>query len=377
MTMHLWVKRLIFLISTIIVFSYQPLVFANTKVNTQTVAKAINGTDATLYATQLIPWQAALKQNGLDTVICGAVVISEYWLLTAAHCHSSNIGGTAIVGTSQIEDGNFNDIDNKYFFNIVKKISHPNYDEDNFTNDIALFRVNRSMYDVAQPIKLATSNEQIMADNIFSNSWATNMDSPVTAIASGWGDTLKEGYPTILQVISLAGVPDSQCVGLNIGNEHIVCADSNINGLIKDVCSGDSGGPLIWQNQQAISDNDKGIRLIGLTSNGAKCSSRNNNPENQYNQLTGQYTQVSTHRDWIEKQIQHYENASFSLDDSSLQPTLNIDPFAVIKDASSNGDNTKTVVTVAAEQTKSGGAITFYSLLLSIFILYFRRNQLS
>ena len=185
MTMHLWVKRLIFLISTIIVFSYQPLVFANTKVNTQTVAKAINGTDATLYATQLIPWQAALKQNGLDTVICGAVVISEYWLLTAAHCHSSNIGGTAIVGTSQIEDGNFNDIDNKYFFNIVKKISHPNYDEDNFTNDIALFRVNRSMYDVAQSIKLATSNEQIMADNIFSNSWATNMDSPVTAIASG------------------------------------------------------------------------------------------------------------------------------------------------------------------------------------------------
>ena len=374
MTMHLWVKRLIFLISTIIVFSYQPLVFANTKVNTQTVAKAINGTDATLYATQLIPWQAALKQNGLDTVICGAVVISEYWLLTAAHCHSSNIGGTAIVGTSQIEDGNFNDIDNKYFFNIVQKISHPNYDEDNFTNDIALFRVNRSMYDVAQSIKLATSNEQIMADNIFSNSWATNMDSPVTAIASGWGDTLKEGYPTILQVISLAGVPDSQCVGLNIGNEHIVCADSNINGLIKDVCSGDSGGPLIWQNQQAISDNDKGIRLIGLTSNGAKCSSRNNNPENQYNQLTGQYTQVSTHRDWIEKQIQHYENTSFSLDDSSLQPTLNIDPFAVIKDASSNGDNTKTVVTVAAKQTKSGGAITFYSLLLTIFILYFRRN---
>lgn len=374
MTMHLWVKRLIFLISTIIVFSYQSLVFANTKVNTQTVAKAINGTDATLYATQLIPWQAALKQNGLDTVICGAVVISEYWLLTAAHCHSSNIGGTAIVGTSQIEDGNFNDIDNKYFFNIVQKISHPNYDEDNFTNDIALFRVNRSMYDVAQSIKLATSNEQIMADNIFSNSWATNMDSPVTAIASGWGDTLKEGYPTILQVISLAGVPDSQCVGLNIGNEHIVCADSNINGLIKDVCSGDSGGPLIWQNQQAISDNDKGIRLIGLTSNGAKCSSRNNNPENQYNQLTGQYTQVSTHRDWIEKQIQHYENTSFSLDDSSLQPTLNIDPFAVIKDASSNGDNTKTVVTVAAKQTKSGGAITFYSLLLTIFILYFRRN---
>ncbi|KJG02953.1 serine protease [Photobacterium angustum] len=377
MTLHLWVKKITYLVVIFIVFSYQSLVLAHTTVNTQAIAKAINGTDATLYDSQLIPWQAALKQKGFDSISCGAVVISEYWLLTAAHCNSSDIGDIAIVGTSLIEDGNFTDLDRKHFFKIVHKISHPYYNEDNFINDIALFRVNRSMYDVAQPIKLATSNEQIMADITFSNSWVTNMDSPVTAIASGWGYTLREGYPTVLQVISLAGVPDSQCVGLNIGNEHIVCADSNINGLIKDVCSGDSGGPLIWQNHQAVSDSDKGIRLIGLTSNGAKCESRNDNPENQYNQLTGQYTQVSTHRDWIEQQIQYYDNSTFTLNDSSLQPTLNIDPFAVIKDASSNRENTKIVVTAAAEQTESGGTITFYSLLLTLLILYYRRNQLS
>ncbi|EAR55984.1 hypothetical protein SKA34_11250 [Photobacterium sp. SKA34] len=375
MTLYLWVKKLTYLVAIFFVISYQSLVLANTTVNTQAVAKAINGFDATLYDSNLIPWQAALKQKGFDSVICGAVVISEFWLLTAAHCHSSELGGTAIVGTSQIEDGNFINIDNKHFFKIIQKIIHPNYNEDNFTNDIALFRVNRSMYDIAQPIMLATPNEQIMADNIFSNSWATNIDSPATAIASGWGDTLKEGYPTTLQVISLAGVPDNQCVGLNIGNEHIVCADSNINGLIKDVCNGDSGGPLIWQNQQAVSDSDKGIRLIGLTSNGAKCSSRNDSPENQYNQLTGQYTQVSTHRDWIEQQIQSYDDSTFSLNEPSLKPTLNIDPFAVIKDASSNRDNTKIVVTAAAEQTESGGTITFYSLLVTLLILYYRQNQ--
>ncbi|PSV37355.1 trypsin-like serine protease [Photobacterium sp. GB-210] len=375
MTLHLWLKKLTYLVGIFAAFSYQSSALANTPVNAQATAKAINGTDATLYDSQLIPWQAALKQKGFDSVSCGAVVISEYWLLTAAHCNSSNISDIAIVGTSMIQDGNFANLDKKHFFNIVKKISHPNYNEDNFINDIALFRVNRSMYGIAQSVKLATPNEQIIADNIFSNTWATNMDSPVTAIASGWGDTLRKGYPTTLQVISLAGVPDNQCVGLNIGNEHIVCADSNINGLIKDVCSGDSGGPLIWQNHQAVSDSDKGIRLIGLTSNGAKCSNRNDNPENQYNQLTGQYTQVSTHRDWIEQQIQDYDNSTFTLNDSSLQPTLNIDPFAVIKDPSNNRDNTQTVVTSAAEQTESGGTVTFYSLLLTLLILYYRRNQ--
>ncbi|MCG3864590.1 MULTISPECIES: serine protease [unclassified Photobacterium] len=375
MTIHLWVKKLTYLVSVFLVFSYQSVVLANTTINTPAIAKAINGTDATLYDPQLIPWQAALKQKDFDSVSCGAVVISEYWLLTAAHCNSSDIGDIAIVGTSMIQDGNFNNIDEKHFYKIVTKITHPHYNEENFINDIALFRVNRSMYAVAQPIKLVTPNEQIMADITFSNSWATNVDSPVTAIASGWGDALTEGYPTTLQVISLAGVPDSQCVGLNIGYEHIVCADSNVNGLIKDVCSGDSGGPLIWQNQQAVSDSDKGIRLIGLTSNGAKCSSRTDNPENQYNQLTGQYTQVSTHRDWIELQVQSYDNSNFSLNDSSLQPTLNIDPFAVIKDDSNNRDNTKIVVTATAEQAGSGGAITLSNLMLIILILYSRRNQ--
>ncbi|WP_419240531.1 S1 family peptidase [Photobacterium leiognathi] len=344
--------------------------------NSQPVAKAINGTDVTLYAPLLLPWQAALKQKHFDSVSCGAVVISEYWLLTAAHCNSSDIDDVAIVGTSLIEDGNFTNLDERFFFNVVKRISHPDYNEANFLNDIALFRVDRSLFDVAQPIKIVTNDEQIMADLIFDNSWTTNADSPVTAIASGWGDTLKDSYPTTLQLITLAGVPDDQCVGLNIDDQYMVCADSNINGLIKDVCSGDSGGPLIWQNEQASADSDMGVRLIGLTSNGARCSSRSSSPENQYNQLTGQYTQVSTYRDWIENQIQAYDNnPNFSLDNDALQPTISVDPFAVAKELPRERDSIQTVVTVAAEQNSSGGAITWLSILIGLMVLSWRRHQ--
>ncbi|WP_305815198.1 serine protease [Photobacterium leiognathi] len=344
--------------------------------NSQPVAKAINGTDVTLYAPLLLPWQAALKQKHFDSVSCGAVVISEYWLLTAAHCNSSDIDDVAIVGTSRIEDGNFTNLDERFFFNVVKRINHPDYNEANFLNDIALFRVDRSMFDVAQPIKIVTNDEQIMADLTFDNSWATNADSPVTAIASGWGDTLKDSYPTTLQLITLAGVPDDQCVGLNIDGQYMVCADSNINGLIKDVCSGDSGGPLIWQNKQASADSDMGVRLIGLTSNGARCSSRSSSPENQYNQLTGQYTQVSTYRDWIENQIQAYDNnPNFSLDDDALRPTISVDPFAVAKELPRERDSIQTVVTVAAEQNSGGGAITWFSILIGLIVLNWRRDQ--
>ncbi|WP_305462077.1 serine protease [Photobacterium leiognathi] len=344
--------------------------------NSQPVAKAINGTDVTLYAPLLLPWQAALKQKHFDSVSCGAVVISEYWLLTAAHCNSSDIDDVAIVGTSRIEDGNFTNLEERFFFNVVKRINHPDYNEANFLNDIALFRVDRSLFDVAQPIKIVTNDEQIMADLTFDNSWVTNADSPVTAIASGWGDTLKDSYPTTLQLITLAGVPDDQCVGLNIDDQYMVCADSNINGLIKDVCSGDSGGPLIWQNKQASADRDMGVRLIGLTSNGARCSSRSSNPENQYNQLTGQYTQVSTYRDWIENQIQAYDNnPNFSLDNDSLQPTISVDPFAVAKEIPTERDSIQTVVTVAAEQNSGGGAITWFSILIGSTILSWRQHQ--
>ncbi|PSV21925.1 serine protease [Photobacterium leiognathi subsp. mandapamensis] len=343
--------------------------------HSQPVAKAINGTEVTQYAPLLMPWQAALKQKNYDSVSCGAVVISEYWLLTAAHCNTSDIDDVVIAGTSLIEDGNFNNLDERFFFNVVKRISHPDYNEKNFLNDIAIIRVERSLFDVAQPIKIVTHDEQIMADLNFDNSWITNADSPVTAIASGWGDTLEEGYPTTLQLITLAGVPDDQCVGLNIDDQYMVCADSNINGLIKDVCSGDSGGPLIWQNAQAIANSDLGIRLIGVTSNGAKCSSRSSNPENQYNQLTGQYTQVSTYRTWIENQIQAYDNnPDFSLDDDSLQPNILVDPFSVAKEDSINRDTAQAVVTVAAEQN-GGGAITWFSILIGLIAVSWRQNQ--
>ncbi|PSV39524.1 serine protease [Photobacterium sp. GB-27] len=351
---------------------YIVLLFLSAQSFSQPVKKVLNGSDVDLFDSFLLPWNAALISKNNDSIICGAVVIAEHWLLTVAHCNNDNLGNVAIVGAHSVDVDNLVLLHDRYKFNIVDKISHPDYDPLTFLNDIALLRVDRSLFEVSQAIKIATVNEQYIVDEQFRNSWATNIDSSSTTIASGWGDTVSKGYPSILQVVTLAGVPDEQCIGLTDNHDYIVCADSNINGLIKDVCNGDSGNPLIWQNEQTMSDSDKGVRLIGLASNGAICINRNNFPENQYNQLTGQYTQVSSYKLWIEDCVtKHHGYQDFTLNDNNLKPTIDIDPFVSIPDypqerTSPEPEPEKEIVTTDS----SGGLVSWYFILIILVVTW-------
>jgi secreted trypsin-like serine protease len=326
--------------------------------------KVINGNDASSYGSLLLPWQAAIQQRLSDNTGCGAVVISENWVVTAAHCDVLLIGNTVIAGTSNIPQGDFSKLDDKYKFNVVKRIPHPNYDDTNINHDVALFRVDRSLYSVAQPIKIATAAEQVAADQDFANTWVAGADSRANLIASGWGDTVTKGtYPSELQVVKLGGIPDDQCNNTMTDNDSFICADTNIAGLIKDVCAGDSGGPIIWQNPSSIADTDKGLRLVGVTSNGAKCSDKNDNADNPAFQLNGQYSQLASYRSWIETTIQSEDsNPSFSLS-AIATPTFSQDPFAVVDDrpksSSSSGGS-------------SGGSVPLWGLSLLSLIGFIR-----
>ncbi|PSU46939.1 GlyGly-CTERM sorting domain-containing protein [Photobacterium frigidiphilum] len=321
-------------------------------------AKAINGTNATDYDNLLLPWQAAIKQTTSDLTGCGAVVIAAHWVVTAAHCNDvSKLGNMVIAGVSYIPQGDFSKLDAKYKFTVIKRIHHSAYNSTTFENDIALFQVEESMLNVAQPIKIATAEEeQKAADADFKSTWVQGSDSKANLIASGWGDTVtKYTFPSYLQVVKLAGIPDDQCNNTIDNNAYFVCADSNIADLVKDVCAGDSGGPLIWQNPLNIADTDKGIRLIGITSNGADCKIKNDNQNNPYYQLHGQFTQVSHYRDWIEDTIHATEgDNSFSLN-AVAAPTITKDPFIVVADRPS-------AKTQPADSGSSGGSVPLFGL---------------
>jgi secreted trypsin-like serine protease len=321
-------------------------------------AKAINGTNATDYDSLLLPWQAAIKQKSHDATGCGAVVIAAHWVVTAAHCDVPELGDVVIAGTSYIPQGDFSKLDDKYKFTVINRIHHPDYNSVTFSNDIALFQVevDRSMFNVAQPIKIATVSEQQAIDDDFDNTWIKSSDSKANLIASGWGDTVANGaFPSDLQVVKLGGIPDDKCNNTINHNDYFVCADSNVADLIKDVCAGDSGGPLIWQNPLNIADTDKGLRLVGITSNGADCKVKNDNSNNPYYQLHGQFTQLSSYRGWIEDTIHATEgDNSFSLN-AVAAPTITKDPFIVVTDRPS-------AKTQPADSGSSGGSVPLFSL---------------
>lgn len=271
-------------------------------------AKVMNGDTA---IQDLLPWQVMLVSS--QGSLCGGSIISDHWIVTAAHCAVKNDSGTStavlnkgdyvFVGQtkSPISNGVL-DISNA--ISVEEVIYHSNfkYDENdsstNFNDDIAVVRVKNSLFaQGGKAISIATAKEQSDADKSFEQYYVKNQDSKATLIASGWGHLgTQNKIADELQVVELAGIPDNQCNTYSQTGNFFVCADSNKANVKKDVCRGDSGGPLVWQNPANSADTDKGLRLIGATSNGALCSLKNKGIVDN----NGLYTQVPYYRTWIE-----------------------------------------------------------------------------
>lgn len=303
--------------------------------------KILNGQTASGLAENLLPWQAAILTE--PTIIgsnvisgCGAVIISEHWAATAAHCtESTKLGNTLVAGLSYIPQGySIDKIDSKYKFTIEQKIQHQDYTGSSSStlkagdvdHDIALLKITESLLDVAKPIKIATTDEQNQANAQFANTWNADGYSKGNLITSGWGDTAPSYNVTSnLQVVKLGGIPLSQCNSgyVMTSDSHFVCADSNNPAIKKDACAGDSGGPLIWQNPNKTGDSDFGLRLMGVTSNGPDCELKNvGHPAGQSN---GLYTEVAYYRDWIETKT------GLTLDNIAT-PDFDHDPFKLVRE---------------------------------------------
>ncbi|PSU36109.1 S1 family peptidase [Photobacterium lutimaris] len=301
--------------------------------------RVLNGEEASkLSSDLLLPWQAAfltepqLNDGTYITSGCGAVVISDFWAITAAHCIEPFMSNTLIAGTNIVKNqsGTADDIDDKFKFTITEKIVHRGYlSSPALDDDIALLKVDRSMLDVAKPIKVATQQEQEAANTQFANSWNPSGYSKANLIASGWGYTEPNfEQPNELMVVKLGGIPMTDCNADYPLSEssHFVCADSNNPAIKKDVCRGDSGGPLVWQVQEKVSDDDFGLRVIGVTSNGPYCHLKDRGDTDS--QKNGLYTELAYYYNWIE--------AKTGLDlASQTTPSFSTDPFAKVSDPES------------------------------------------
>ncbi|KAJ1645923.1 hypothetical protein J3B02_002070 [Coemansia erecta] len=184
-------------------------------------------------------------QNASDKSFCGGSIISDQWILTAAHCIKSASPSDISVYIGQFQ---YNPDPSKS--SAVSEVhNHPQYDDSTMINDISLLRLtDRITGKKASTIDIDTST---VGDG-----------TQVTAL--GWGYTSEtETTPsTDLMKVDLTTLSQAECGTKDTkftGNDGARICVASDNG--KATCPGDSGGPLI----RSISGNNV---LVGITSFG-------------------------------------------------------------------------------------------------------------
>ncbi|CAK1548123.1 unnamed protein product [Leptosia nina] len=220
--------------------------------------RIIGGTEAT---DGEFPYQASLRANGGSFHFCGASIISDEWVLTAAHCTKaySNIDDTTVVvGTNSRTNGGTR-------YKAERVVNHEHYDRRSLENDIALVKVKGKIQfdDKVRKVSLPGSNTEGGLD----------------LVISGWGSTGTKA-PERLQKLNVKSLSVRQCQndlrGYHVTDQQVCAFKANKKGI----CFGDSGNPLAHNNE-----------VVGIASWVAGCAA--GKPD--------VYTRVYSYRDWIKK----------------------------------------------------------------------------
>ncbi|XP_061071970.1 suppressor of tumorigenicity 14 protein homolog isoform X1 [Conger conger] len=219
------------------------------------------------------PWQVSLHFRTSGHV-CGASIISDTWLLSAAHCfkyapeyHDAQNWQTYSGMHDQYDH---DDVQMRKVKNII---SHPDYNQMTYDYDIA-------MMELSEPLEFTNTIHPICLPD------RTHFFPPgMPCWVTGWG-TLREGGRTarVLQKAEVKVINDTVC---NVVTEGQVTSRMLCSGFLSggvDACQGDSGGPLVCREESG-----KWFQA-GIVSWGEGCARRNK---------PGVYSRVTKLRDWI------------------------------------------------------------------------------
>lgn len=239
-------------------------------INDKLIGRIVGGVDAKI---EDFPYQASL-QSEYDHM-CGAAIISETHLISAAHCvyelRPSELAELKILAGSTTFEGD----DNAQFRRVAKVTIHPRYQnrEDSDVNDICVLVL-------AEPLEF----NQYVQPIEMPDQGSVELPEGSKVVVSGWGTTNEDNdfLPGNLKSVSIPVVSNEKC---NKSYKKQVTSDMMCAGFDEgggDSCQGDSGGPLVHKN-----------KLVGIVSWGIGCG----RPK-----YPGVYAKVSMFRNWIREQ---------------------------------------------------------------------------